>query len=112
MEEFVGAAGCRLSSAGSRFQFRLIQRPRKPATTNQAPATIIQCGYSISESTSFPLHLQPELDQAALIQNVLARANGLHGSFQPTSDQILVHSRIEQRQKLFVLRGRPRSSGW
>src|SRR5258705_8541889 len=57
-------------------------------------------------------HLKPELDQAALIQNILARENGVYGSFQPMSDQMLVHSRIEQRQKLFVLCGRPRSSGW
>jgi hypothetical protein len=54
-EKFGDAAGSRLSSAGSRFLFRLIQRPIKPTTTNQTPATIIQCGYSISESTSFPL---------------------------------------------------------
>jgi hypothetical protein len=64
-EEF-GAAGCKLSSAGSRFMYRLNPRPRKPATTNKAPATISPCGYSISESTSFPLRPQPELDQALM----------------------------------------------
>src|SRR6476646_9633593 len=76
-EGFGAAAGCRLSSAvsalgdgntlsgGARFMYQPNPSPIKPATTNQAPATIIQCGYSISENTSFPLHLQPELDQAA-----------------------------------------------
>jgi hypothetical protein len=34
---------------------RLNRRPIKPATINKAPAINIQCGYSISESTSFPL---------------------------------------------------------
>jgi len=58
-EGFGAAAGCRLSSAGARFMYRLNPRPRKPATTNKAPATISQCGYSISESTSFPLRLSP-----------------------------------------------------
>jgi hypothetical protein len=38
--------------------YRLNPRPIKPATTNQAPATIIQCGYSISENKSFPLRLR------------------------------------------------------
>ncbi len=42
--------GADLSSAGARFMYRLNPRPIKPATTNQAPATISQCGYSISES--------------------------------------------------------------
>jgi len=69
-------------------------------------ASSSNCRYSFQEQPPFflfraitklglsRLRLQPEL-QAALIQNVLAPANGLHGSFQPMSDQMLVHSRIE-----------------
>jgi len=87
-------------------------------------ASSSKCRYSFQEQPPFflfraikklglsRLRLQPELDQAALIQKILARDNGVHGSFQPMSDQMLGHSRIEQRQKLFVLCGRPRSSGW
>ena len=45
-------SGCRSSSAGARFIYRLNIRPIKPNTTKQAPATIIQCEYSIAESAS------------------------------------------------------------
>jgi hypothetical protein len=46
-------------------------------------------------SLLFPLGLEPELDQAAFLQDTLSLAYGQHGPFQSPSDYDSVHFGLE-----------------
>jgi hypothetical protein len=50
---------------------------------------------SVHRKVLFPLRLQPELDQAAFLQDTLSLAYGQHGPFQSPSDYDSVQFGLE-----------------